>query len=186
MRLASVLVAIASILSAFTSPAGANSESGVGVIIQSELLFTAAVGTGDRSWFVFAYQTEDLSSTEVYVYEMTSSVGLAEPDQASVEASAISLSRDEQTGLWHLNLDVTLPRSGLVDLEVISDQAFGSDASTALGWWSYHLESPSRGLSGWGNVVGSVGGQTITGFDTLAWGVDVSGTFIAPPIGSEI
>jgi hypothetical protein len=185
-RASSFIVVCLLLLGLASSPAFAVSESGAGVILDSPLLFTAAVGSGARSWFLMAYQTTHATHAYIYAYEITQPLGVANYDEAVVEASAISLAKDPLTGLWNLTLSADLPTVGAVDLRLVADQGFDTNAVTSTGWWNYRLESPSRGLSGWGNIYGSVDGDTIVGSDSIVWGTGVTGVFVTPPLGSAI
>lgn len=160
-------------------------DAGVGVVLGTPALFTSIGLSGSEvSHDVFAYHLENGTSARVIVVYTTSPVGPTPYDDVIVDASVLSIDQDPQIqGLWNVDLNVVLPNTGAVSLH-LEDWRRTNSGATCEPWYS--LRSPSRSMSVWGNVEGTINGDPVISGICTAWGSDIYGYHTIWPIGSRV
>lgn len=165
-------------------PAWGLPNAGVGLFTDSPLVFASWVSTAVDTYEILAYRPEGEDQTRLVARRVTPIGELTTVDDVLLDGTALTLRWNDLTKLWYLDLDAELTSIGVIDIVLVTGQdPFSRSVGCGL---FYNFISLTAGLSiSRGNIYGSIGDQEVISWWCNAWGWNVSGQFMSPPVGTR-
>lgn len=151
---------------------------GIGAIVDSPLVLLGDLTGESKNHFIVAFHTPNETTRVVVVRHHP--LGLREVDDIELPPDALTLVFE--SGSWVMRLEAELPTYGKASLRLSTPFGFGTldGGCTVQG----EVMSPSRGLTWFGYVSGSVGGDPVRSWSCSIWGTDASGYYNVIPVGT--